>query len=215
LELGQIRDLVLRSQYFGGIAFNNDSLYLEASYFSAPRPNAVPLTEAFLNVNPDADVVFAKVQIEPQFPREHWTTYRAQLVNMRFQPAIEYVQGLHDFSQRYLSLSGTFRTSPKIKANFGLLTSFRKNPNDPEFSDLLAYFFIPIPLTDSLLLNNMVRSTLLESRQSMYTMIELQYSISKTFALLTSLRILAGQNYSYFGDWRAEDAYTFGMRVLL
>lgn len=217
LELGQIKDLIFRNQYFGGIIFKNDDLYLEATYFSAPRPNAVPLTQSALQITPQ--VVYAKVQIDPQFPREHWTTYRAQLLNVSFQPAIEYVYGLHSGTpqphQQYFSLSGSLSTGYRQKATLGLLTSFQKNPEDPEFSDLLAFASLPVHFTDSLSLNTLIRSTLLNSRQSIYTMMELQYALSKSFWLLTSVRILAGQNYSYFGDWRSEDSFTLGMRVIL
>jgi len=213
LQLGQIKDLVLQNQFFSGLTYNNGDLYLEATYFSAPRPNAVPLTQSSLQITPS--LVYANVQIDPQFPREHWTTYRAQLLNVAFEPAVEYVQGLHNQNQRYLSVSGNLRTAPSQKANFGILTSFNKNPEDPEFSDLLAFVFLPLQFTDSLSLNSMIRSTLLRTRQSIFTMFELQYALSKSLSLLSSIRVLAGENYSYFGDWRAEDSFTFGMRIFL
>lgn len=213
LQLGQIKDLVFQNQYFTGLAYHNQNLYLEATYFSAPRPNAIPLTQASLQITPN--LVYANVQIDPQFPREHWTTYRAQLPGVAFEPAVEYVQGLHDYHQRYLSLSGSLRTAPNQKSNFGILTSFRNNPEDPEFSDLLAFISLPFQFTDALTMNSMVRSTLLRTRQSIYTMFELQYAFTSSLALLSSIRILAGENYSYFGDWRAEDSFTFGMRIIL
>jgi hypothetical protein len=217
LELGQIKDLLLRNQYFAGIVYKNENVYLEATYFSAPRPNAVPITQSALQITPQ--VVYAKVQIDPQFPREHWSTYRAQLLNVPLQPAVEFVYGIKSGQQQnhdqYLSLSGNLSTGFRQKASFGLLTSFQKNPEDPEFSDLLAFAYLPFHITDSWSLNTLVRSTLLNTRQSIYSMLELQYDLNQNLSLLSSIRVLSGKNYSYFGDWRSEDSFTLGMRVLL
>ena len=218
LELGQITDLVLRPQFFTGIAHQEESVYMDAYFYTAPRPNALPLTTATLSVTPE--VVNAKVQIDPQFPREYWTGMRTQFKSLPFQPAMELVQGLHQWTYHYASFTGYFdspQMNPNVvsrttRASFGILSHFQKQLEDPQFSDLLVFLKLPVDLTNELTLRNLIQATLLDAKQSFYWMSEFEYAFSKTFSALTALRILSGENYSYFGDWRSEDSFSIGMR---
>ena len=218
LELGQITNLVLHPQFFTGIAHQEDTVYMDAYFYSAPRPEPVPLTTATLSVTPT--VVNAKVEIEPQFPREYWTGMRTQFKDLPFQPAIEFVQGLHNWMYHYASFTGYFN-SPQINSNvvsrttrasFGLLTHLQKRFDDPQFSDLLAFLKLPVDLTNELSLRSMIEATLLAGKRSFYWTSELEYAFTKTFSAMTAIRILSGENYSYFGDWRAEDSLSLGLR---
>ncbi len=218
LEIGQITDLVLRPQYFAGIAHDEETVYMDAYFYSAPRPNAVPITTATLSVTPS--VVNAKVQIDPQFPREYWTGMRTQFKDVLFQPALELVQGLHQWTEHYASLSGYF-DSPQINPNvvarttrisFGILTHFQKQFEDPKFSDMMVFLKLPLDLTNELSFRNILQSTLLTGKRSFYWMSEFEYAFTKTFSAMSSLRVLSGENYSYFGDWRSEDTISLGLR---
>lgn len=218
LEIGQITDLVLRPQYFAGISHNDDSVNMDAYFYSAPRPNAVPLTTATLSVTPT--IVNAKVEIEPQFPREYWTGIRTQLKDLPFQPAAEFVQGLHKWTNHYFSVTGYF-DSPQInphvadritRGSFGLLTHLQQQFEDPQFSDLLVFLKLPLDLTNELSFRNILQATLLQAKRSFYWMSEFEYAFTKTFSAMTAIRILSGENYSYFGDWRSEDSYSIGLR---
>jgi hypothetical protein len=208
LDLGQIRDLVLQPQFFAGIAHHSSIISMDASFFSAPRPNAVPLTSAKLAVKPNA--VTAKVEIEPQFPSEQWTAFRMQFKNLSFKPSIEWVQGLHDWSQQYVSFSGTSSGPHPIR--FGFLSHLNSVSDEPRFSDALAFVRIPWRISDPLEWRNGLQTTLLSSRQSMYWLSELEYFFRNGFSILATTRLLAGDNYSWFGDWRAEDSAGIGMR---
>lgn len=218
LELGQISQLLLRPQYFAGIAHDEDMLYTDAYFYSAPRPDPIPLTTATLSVTPS--VVNAKVEIEPQFPREYWMGMRAQFKEVLFQPAIEATQGLHDWNYHYLSISGYFgapQINPNVvphttRASFGLLTHLQQQFEDPQFSDLMVFLKLPLDLTNELSFRSLIQATLLQAKRSLYWMSEFEYAFSKSFSALATLRILSGENYSYFGDWRSEDSGSIGLR---
>ena len=218
LEIGQITDLVLRPQFFTGIAHDDESVYMDAYFYSAPRPNPIALTTATLSVTPT--IVNAKVEINPQFPREYWTGMRTQFKELVFKPAVEYVQGLHNWNNHFVSITGYFN-SPEInpnvvtrttRASFGLLTHLQQQFDDPQFSDLLVFLKMPLDLTNELSFRNILEATLLNSKRSLYWMSEFEYAFTKSFSAMTALRILSGQNYSYFGDWRAEDSFSIGLR---
>ena len=210
LEVGQIKELLLQNQFFTGITHEGKDLSVDATFFSAPRPNAVPLTSAKLAVAQNA--VTAKVEIEPQFPREEWVTLRLQIKNALFKPTIEWVQGVHDWSAQFASLSGSYAFGSFSSIQFGLLSHMGDESEDPRFSDLLAFIKMPWSITDQLEFKNLIQSTLLNARQSIYWLSEIEYSFMKNFSAIGSVRMLAGQNYSYFGDWRAEDSAGIGMR---
>lgn len=217
LEIGQITDLVLRPQFFTGIAHNDDSVNMDAYFYSAPKPNPLPIVTS---TKVTATVVTAKVQIEPQFPREYWTGMRSQFKDLPFQPAVEYVQGLHNWIEHYVSFTGYFdapQINPNVvphvtRASFGLLTHLQKQFEEPQFSDLLVFLKLPLDLTNELCFRNLLQMTLLQAKRSLYWMSEFEYAFSKTFSAMTTLRILSGENYSYFGDWRSEDSISVGLR---
>lgn len=217
LEIGQITDLVLRSQFFTGIAHNDESTYMDAYFYSAPRPN--PVAEYNYGVIPTI-VPNVKVQVKPTFPREYWTGMRTQFKDLPFMPAVELVQGLHQWTEHFVSFTGYFK-SPQInpnvvarttRANFGLLSHFQKTFADPQFSDVLAFLKLPLDLTNELSFRNIIQTTLLPGKRSLYWMSELEYAFTKTFSAMTTLRVLSGEDYSYFGDWRSEDSISIGMR---
>lgn len=217
LDIGKITDLVLRSQFFMGVTHNEETFYSEFYYFTAPKPN--PVAAYNYDVIPTI-VPNVMVQVKPSFPREHWAGTRAQFKDVLFQPALELVQGLHQWTEHYVSATGYF-DSPQINPNvqerttrgsFGLLTHFQKQFEEPQFSDLLAFVKLPLDLTNELSFRNIFQTTLLTGKRSVYWLSEFEYAFTKTFSALTSLRILAGENYSYFGDWRSEDSISIGMR---
>ena len=220
LQLGQITNLLLRPQYFAGISHDDESTNMDAYFYSAPKPNPIPLTTAILSVTPF--VVNAQVQIDPQFPREYWTGWRTQFKEVLFQPALEFVQGWHDITQHYVSLTGYFQSpqfNPNVearttRASFGLLTHLQKQYADPQFSDMMVFLKLPIDLTSALTFRNLVQATLLQNRQSMYWLSEFEYAFTKKFSALTSIRFLNGQDDSYFGAWRAEDSFSVGIRYI-
>jgi len=218
LELGQITSLVLQNQFFTGIAHHDDSVYMDAYVFTAPRPNPVPITTATLSVTPT--VVNAKVEIDPQFPREYWSGMRTQFKEIPFQPAFEFVQDLQNWIDHYASFTGYFKSpqfNPNVvsrttRASFGLLTHLQKEFVDPQFSDLLVFLKLPLDLSNELSWRNMIETTLLNTKRSLYWISELEYAFTKTFSAMTTIRILSGEDYSYFGDWRAEDSLSIGLR---
>jgi hypothetical protein len=210
LELGQISDLVLQPQFFAAIARKTEAIEVDASWFSAPKPNAVPLTSAKLAVAPNA--VTAKVEIEPQFPREQWATLHLRLRKVPFTPTVEWAQGIHRWTQQFASFSGTAEWGSSASLNFGLLGHFADDSEDPRFSDTLAFVRIPWSITDRLQLRNLIQTTLLQGKKSFYWLGEFEMRLKNGLSLLLNARMLAGDDYSWFGDWRAEDSAGIGMR---
>jgi hypothetical protein len=210
LELGQIRDLVLQSQFLVGLANETESTAFDATWFSAPRPNAVPLTSAKLAVTQTA--VTAKVEIEPQFPREQWSSFRVQLKKIPFRPSFEWVQGLQDWTQQYASFTGSHPLTPSTSIEFGLLTHTGNTSEDPRFSDMLVFVRLPWTITDRFVFRNLIQSTLLTGKKSIYWLSELEIKIQNQWSTLINARMLSGDDYSWFGDWRAEDSAGIGVR---
>ncbi len=220
LRLNQLSELLLRHQVFLGTSFSNESVTVDTFAFTAPRPNAAALTDATLAVGQNS--VNANVSISPQFPREYWGGIRVQKKDLLFKPAFEFVQNLEDYPNHQVSLTGYFK-GPSIpsgvsnlspRASFGILTHFQKKFEAPQFSDFLLFLRVPVELTTKLVSRTLVQTTLLPSRRSLYWMNELEYLIKTDFSILAALRVLAGEDASYFGAWRNQSSLSIGVKKI-
>ena len=216
LNVGDLSNI----QYFTGISHDDTTVNMDAYFYSAPRPSAVPTTSAALAVTPT--VVNAQVEIQPNFPREYWSGMRTQFKEIFFKPAVEFVQNWNDISLHYISLTG-YLDLPKVnpyvvknttRLSFGLLTHLQKQFIDPQFSDLMLFAKLPIDLTNELCFRNILEATVLTGKQSYYWLGELEYTFTKSFSALAGLRLLNGSDGSYFGDWRTESSISAGIRYL-
>jgi hypothetical protein len=220
VQIGQLADLVLQNQAFFGLNYNNPDFNFDVYAYTAPNPNVVALTDSKLGVN--ADTVNAKVTIDPQFPREYWSGMRLFFKTMPLSPALELVQNLKDYPTHIASLTAYFDTpnfnpfvaKKQAKSAFGILSHFQRNFADPNFSDFLLFVKIPISITEQLTLHTLLETTMLSMRQSFYWLNELDFEISKGFSILAAVRLLSGQDHSYFGDWRDQDSYSFGVKAI-
>jgi hypothetical protein len=218
LRLGQLSELLFRHQVFLGASRTNDTATLDAFAFTAPRPNAVPLTDATLAVG--QNTVNANVSINPQFPREYWGGVRYQRKDLMFTPALEFLQNLEAYENHLVSLTGYFKapslpsgfTNLSPRASFGILTHFQKQFEAPQFSDLMLFLRVPFELTQKLVSRTILQTTLMPSRRSLYWMNEFEYSIKTDFSLLAALRVLAGEDSSYFGAWRNLGSVSIGVK---
>ncbi len=218
LKLGELSKLLLQHQAFVGLSHQTDGLKLELYAFTAPRPDPVPTTDARLSVN--SNDVNAQVTIDPKFPREHWAGFRAQLPELLFQPAFELVQSLNDYALHVGSLTGYFDTPDfsqlkvkrAAKSAFGILSHFQRVFVGPSQSDLLLFLKVPVQLSEEFTYRTFIQATLWTARESIYWLNELEYQIQKGFSATAALRILAGKDHSYFGDWRNLDSYSVGLR---
>jgi hypothetical protein len=218
LRVGQLSELLLRHQVFLGSRFTAGQTSVEAFAFTAPRPDPVPLTSATLSVGQNS--VNANVLIQPQFPREYWSGIRIQQNDLPFKPAFELVQNLEEFPRHVVSLTGFFTPSRRPpspgdlspRASFGVLSHFQKRFDSPRFTDLLCFLRVPFELTARLIYRTILQTTLLPSRRSLYWMSELEYSIEAAFSAIASLRVLAGEDSSYFGEWRNQGSLSLGVR---
>ena len=220
LKVGQLSQLLLQHQAFMGIAHQDQDIEMDAYVYTAPKPDPVPLTGATLAVNSTTNTVNADVDIVPQFPRQYFMGGRMQIKSLVFQPAFEALQDLKDLTAHYVSVTGYF-DSPQLnpfivkrttRASFGLLSHLQKQFDSPQFSDFLVFIKLPIDLTEELCLKTLLEATLLSMRQSGYWLNELEYQVKKGFSVLVALRILVGQDNSYFGDWRDQDSYSMGVK---
>jgi len=218
IQINQLADLLLQHQAFLGLNFNNPDVNFDVYAYTAPDPNVVPLTNAKLAVN--ADTVNAKVTIDPQFPREYWSGMRLFFKKLPFTPALEFVQSLIDYPTHIVSLTGYFDTSEfnpfvakhQARSAFGVLSHFQRQFADPNLSDCLLFVKIPIAITDSLTYENLLETTMLSMRQSFYWLNQLEYEFHQGFSALVAIRILTGQDHSYFGDWRDQDSFSSGVK---
>ena len=218
LEISKLSEIVLQPQAFLGTNFNNGDINFDFYVYTAPDPNAVAETDAKLAVNgTSAD---AKVTVQPQFPREYWSGTSVSFKRLPLTPVLEFVQNLVDYPTHIVSLTAYFDTpqfNPFVakrtsKSTFGILSHFQRQFDDPNLSDCLIFVKIPVNLTDALVWNTLLQTTLLSMRQSFYWENELEYMLQKNFSLTADIRVLSGQDHSYFGDWRDQDSYSFGVR---
>ncbi len=218
LQLGQLSDLLLQHQAFAGIAHDDPSFAFDVYAYTAPKPDPVPLTDAKLAVSPDD--LNAKVYIDPQFPREYWSGLRFQLKALPVQPAFEFVQNLHEPNTHLVSATGYF-DSPQInpyavkrltRGAFGALSHFGNDFSSPSLHDFLVFAKVPLTLTDWLEFRVLFEDTLMAFRRSFYLFSELEYVIKSGLSVTLTVRMLAGDDNSYFGDWRANDSSSIGVK---
>ncbi|MBS1958321.1 MAG: hypothetical protein JST80_02510 [Bdellovibrionales bacterium] len=219
LEIGQLKDLLLQHQAMIAINHDDEDVNMDAYLYTAPHPDPVPTTNSALGVS--ATDVNAKVDINVQFPREYWGGMRTQFKKVKFSPAFEVLQRMDDLSEHYVSFTGYFNslqldphlsTRTTNRASFGLLTHFQKTFDTPKFSDGMVFLRLPVALSEVVELRTLVQATLLSLRQSFYWINEIEWSIAQNMSLLGAMRLLAGEDNSYFGDWRDQDSYSAGLR---
>lgn len=221
LKLSQLSELLLQHQVYLGLTQKNEISNFELYAFTAPKPDPVPITDAKLAVS--ASDVNAKVYINPQFPREYWAGSRLQLKAILFQPALEAVQSLTDFSTRLFSLTGflgqarpasSLLATRKSRSSFGILSHFKSTSTAPVLSDFLVFVKIPFEWTENLHFQTRLEATLYSLRESVYWLNELEYQVSSQFTVFSSLNLLSGRDHSYFGDWRDQDSVSMGIKYL-
>lgn len=219
LEIGQLKDLLLQHQAMMAISHDDKEVNMDAYVYTAPHPDPIPLTSSTLGVS--ATDVNAKVNINVQFPREYWSGMRTQFKKVVFSPALEFLQRLDELSEHYVSFTGYFNslkldphlaTRTTNRASFGMLTHFQKTFETPKFSDFMVFMRVPVALSELIEFRTLVQTTLLSMRQSFYWVNEIEWSIARNMSLLGALRLLAGEDNSYFGDWRDQDSYSAGLR---
>ena len=209
LKLNQLSELLLRNQVFSGINFKSDFAQGDFYFYTGPKPDPVPLTNATLSVSDSG--LNAKVLIIPQFPREYWSGFRFKLKKWLFEPTLEFVQNLELKTYRLISIAGNFGPNSHF-SQFGLLTRLGNGPETPEFSNFLVFFNIPIILTHHLSTRMRIESTLLPGKRSLYWAQELEISLRSGFSSLLGISVLAGQDQSYFGAWRNESSMSVGVK---
>ena len=216
IQIGKLSDIVLQNQAFVALTHDDENINTDVYFFSAPNPNAVtPHTDTlqFSNENVNAHVL-----VNPQFPRQNWAGGHFQVKSVWFQPNLEFVQDVQNQNHHMASITGYFSNPGTLiskyspKASFGLLTHFGGALDSADLSDTLVFVRIPIRILESLTWSHLIEATLLTGRQSFYWMNELQYAIQKGFYVLAGLRLMYGQDESYFGDWRNNDSYSLGVR---
>lgn len=219
IEIGQLSDLLLQHQAMIAISHDDEDVNMDAYTYTAPRPVPVPNQSAALGVT--AYDVNAKVNVQVQFPREYFSGMRAQFKKLPFNPAVEFVQQLDQLNVHYVSVTGYFNaiklnqnlaTRTTNRASFGLLTHFDKTFDSPTLSDLMAFIRLPVDLTNDLELRSLIQSTFMTLKKSIYWINELEYTVNKQLSVLAAIRLLAGDDNSYFGDWRDQDSYSAGLR---
>jgi hypothetical protein len=218
LQMDQLSQLVFQQQAMVGLSSDSEDFNFDVYGFTAPHPDPVARTDSKLAVGEDA--VNARVDVNPQFPRESWAGARLQSKKMAFQPAVELLQKLNELSVHVASVTGYFDTvqlNPFVlkrasKASFGLVSHFQKMFEAPAQSDFLVFLKFPVDLTDNLILRTLVQSTLLNGKTSFYWMNELEYAVTRTFSITGAIRILTGEDNSYFGDWRNQDSFSGGLK---
>ena len=218
LRLDQLSDLVLQHQAFVGVSHDDSHFNMDVYAYTAPKPDPVPLTDARLAVGGNS--VNAAVDVDPQFPREYWSGFRVQNKDLVFQPAFEYVQKLNQLAVHVVSLTGYF-DSPQLnpfalkrntRASFGIVTHFEQMFDAPTQSDGMVFVKLPFDLSNDLVWRTMLQATLLNARRSFYWLNELEYTVRQGFSIVGAVRILSGDDSSYFGDWRDQDSYSAGVK---
>lgn len=219
IDMGQISTLLFQPQGMLAISHDDENTYLDAYVYTAPKPIPVPNPTSAIGVN--ASEVNAKVDVDVQFPREYWAGVQTQFKKIIFEPAVEFVQKLNELSERYVSLTGYFKSpklNPKLsqrtrtRASFGLLTHLQKQFDSPMFSDFLVFLKVPVSLSEAIEYRTMVQTTLLSGRESFYWINEVEWTVSKVLSVIGAIRILTGVDNSWFGDWRNHDSYSAGVR---
>jgi len=209
LRLSQISELIFRHQVFSGVTYDADSLESDLFFFTAPKPDPVPLTDSTLSVSDSG--LNAKVSVIPQFPREYWGGFRATLKKVLFQPTIEFMQNLEIQTHRLVSIAGKFGPT-RSQAQFGVLSHVGKRSDPPAFSDLLLFLKLPIALSQHLSARTLLESTLFSGKRSLYWAQELELSLHSQFSTLIGVKVLAGEDRSFFGGWRNESSICLGVK---
>ena len=210
LRLNQLSEVVFRHQAFSGIDFDSKAFHLDLYYYTAPKPDPVPLTDSKIAV--DGSNVNAHVAIMPQFPREHWTGLRAQMKDWILSPTLEFAQNLEDSTLHFVSISGSIGNPHSTPPSLGFLARPFKSSDPPSLSDLLFFFRLPLILTRHLAARLLIESTLFPARRSLYWVQDLEYALQGGFSGLLSMKVLAGEDGSYFGEWRNESSLSLGLR---
>jgi hypothetical protein len=210
LRLNQLSEIIFRHQAFSGIDFDSKPLHLDLYYYTAPKPEPIPVLDSKIAV--EGSAVNAHVAIMPQFPQEHWTGLRLRMKEWFLSPTLEFAQNIEDTTLHFVSVAGSFGRSVSHPPSIGFLARPFKADAPPSLSDLLFFFRLPLILTRHLATRLLVESTLFPQRRSLYWVQDLEYAVKGGFSGLITMKVLAGENGSYFGEWRNESSLSIGLR---
>lgn len=219
IQMDQLSELLLQHQVFLGTVYEPASFRFEAFAYSAPK--VAPLTSTDAGLSVDDDTVNAKVKVKPLFPREHWVGFSAQAKEFSAQPRLEFKQSLTHGNTNFISLWGNFSIQKNQNIELGVLSRFNQSPFDyPDVSDLFLMIKAPLQIYKNILYTHTLQTTLRATKKSFYWLQQLDYIFMKSstlgqLGLLAELGILGGEDNSYFGEWRAHDFISLGVKWFL
>ncbi len=214
IQVGQISEILFQHQAFTGLSFENETTYSDIYFFTAPRPNPLVLKDGEFAVSAPNQSLLANASVKPQFPREYWAGTQYQFKNVMFYPSFEFVTNLQDMTQHYFSVTGYSQLTQRIRAAFGFLSHLGRTFDTPQLSDWLVFARLPIPLSDQMEFRTSLETTLQDLQQSFYWLNQIEYRVNRSLSVLGEIRLLSGQDNSYYGEWRAYDSYSCGVKWL-
>ncbi|MCM2276966.1 MAG: hypothetical protein NDJ89_02690 [Oligoflexia bacterium] len=213
IDTGSVADILLQPQYL--LAFGHQSSYGRATglFWSAPSPDPQVTTTGKLLVDAETGVN-VMVNAVPSFPRLNHYGFRYEGTGLFARPELSIIQELR--SHR-LTLSAAIMPLPFLQLGWLDSPGPEAPPADPANGPVSARYAKNLlwgELTPAWKFSPTLRweRHLTEREQGFRLRQGFHFQASQNLTVAWSAEILAGEDGSYFGNWKSLDSVSLGAR---
>jgi hypothetical protein len=205
LQTGDLREIVRQDQVFVSTGYEHPWVQTSLFGWSAPKPDPVIAHFEKLRIvrESDADVI---VTAKPSFPRQTFWGMRVASRDLLLSPEVELAW---ETQSRQTTVSAALQ--PLERWRLGALNRFGER--DPTYARTLIWTEASSGIYKSLSGGLRYEQHLLHDYEGGWVKPTLLYQANRNFEVFATADVIAGQDGSYFGNWRALDSFAMGARA--
>ncbi|OFZ18983.1 MAG: hypothetical protein A2X94_13625 [Bdellovibrionales bacterium GWB1_55_8] len=216
IDSGDLAKIVLQHQVYLSTTLDAEDFGVRLFGWSAPVPSARIEATGKLRVNSDLDELNALVTATPSFPRETTLGLQWELGTKRFFD----FQFAYQTESGRLNFSGEIRPFRWFRAGALHLVETRPAPAAeaspvpaaPGYGDSLLWTEFNEKFAGDRLQSLLrIEQHVLSGRGGLWIQPELRYSADGRLGFFAAVSLIAGQDGSYFGQWRSLDSVGTGV----
>ena len=213
IDRGDLSNILLQTQFYASVDYQSELQRFSFFGWSAPAPNPEVDTVGTLRARNDG--VTALVVAKPRFPRENFVGASAELKSVVTQPEVQIV---HEIFNQHTTGSVTLR--PTSNVSLGVLHTLNQkiasvdssgDYPSPSYAGGLVWAEASAKPFRKWTASLRLETHLLDSNRGSWIKPRMEFLSSNRVKLFAAAQLIAGQDYSYFGNWRSLDAVSMGL----
>jgi hypothetical protein len=211
LQTGELAEVLQQPQWYQSVGYEDRWIQAHLFGWSAPKPDPVIDHSEKLRILRERDVDVL-VTAKPSFPREHFWGARVASDALPLSPELELAW---EANSRQTTVSAALEPSTLMNLGFMWRLGGLSRFGDPNTSYAQSLLWTEASGRIYKALSGELRyeQHLLHAREGGWVKPTLHYQANATFGLFAFASVIAGEDSSYFGHWRALDSIAVGARA--